>query len=80
LENELVYGTAFPVPEQVLTPDFVLPIGKAKIEVAGDHVTLVSHSKGVQHCLEAAEELKGGGINAEVRAQEKGNSRKYFRF
>ena len=66
LENELLYGTQFPVSEEVLSPDFVVPIGKAKIELQGDHVTLVSHSKGVQMCLEAAEQLKAMGVSAEV--------------
>uniref|UniRef100_A0A915MSM5 Pyruvate dehydrogenase E1 component subunit beta n=2 Tax=Meloidogyne incognita group TaxID=654580 RepID=A0A915MSM5_MELJA len=66
LENELLYGTSFPVKDEVLDPDFVLPIGKAKIEIAGSDCTLVSHSKGVQNCLEAAEKLKPLGVNVEV--------------
>jgi len=66
LENELMYGTAFEVGDDVLSKDFVLPIGKAKVERNGNHVTLVSHSKGVQSCLEAAKELTGSGIDAEV--------------
>jgi len=66
LENELLYGTQFPVSEQVLKDDFVLPIGKAKVEMGGKDITLVSHSKGVQHCIEAAEELKNEGIEVEV--------------
>lgn len=45
----------------------MLPIGKAKIEVAGKDVTLVSHSKGVQICLEAAEALKSKGVSVEVK-------------
>lgn len=32
----------------------------------GNHVTLVSHSKAVGTCLEAAKELSGSGIDAEV--------------
>jgi pyruvate dehydrogenase E1 component beta subunit len=63
----LLYGTQFPVSEEVLSPDFVLPIGKAKVEMAGQHCTLVSHSKGVQICIEAAEQLKAIGIEAEVK-------------
>ena len=30
LENEILYGEAFPVSEAVLDKDFTLPIGKAK--------------------------------------------------
>jgi len=62
----LLYGTSFPVSEKILDADFLLPIGKAKIEREGDHVTLVAYSKGVQLALEAAEALAGKGINAEV--------------
>ena len=35
LENELMYGTSFPMSDEALSPDFVIPIGKAKIERAG---------------------------------------------
>lgn len=66
LENELVYGTAFPVSDQVLDKNFVLPIGKAKIMRPGKHVTIVAHSKAVDNALEAANELAGKGIEAEV--------------
>ena len=35
LENELMYGTTFKVDEKVMRDDFVLPIGKAKVEKEG---------------------------------------------
>jgi len=63
LENELLYGQHFDVPE---LDDYVLPIGKARIVRPGKDVTLVSYSIGVGVALEAAEELMGQGINAEV--------------
>jgi len=66
LENEIMYGTAFDVSDEVMSPDFVIPIGKAKIEREGKHITLISYSKFVGTCLEAAEELKKLGIEAEV--------------
>lgn len=66
MENEILYGVPFPVSSEVLEDDFVLPIGKAKIELEGNDVTIVSFSKGVQNALEAAEELKSLRINAEV--------------
>lgn len=66
LENEMLYGVAFPVTDEVLDKDFVLPIGKAKVMRAGKHVTLVAHSKSVDTALEAANELAGKGIEAEV--------------
>ena len=63
LENELLYGQHFDVPE---LDDYVLPIGKARIVRPGEDVTLVSYSIGVGVALEAAEELMHEGINAEV--------------
>ncbi|TAN75867.1 MAG: pyruvate dehydrogenase complex E1 component subunit beta, partial [Magnetospirillum sp.] len=63
LENELLYGQSFDVPDD---PDFVLPIGKAKIERAGTHVTITAYSRMVQVALDAAEALKAEGIEAEV--------------
>jgi pyruvate dehydrogenase E1 component beta subunit len=63
LENELVYGHSFPVPDSA---DFIVPIGKARIARVGDHVTLVAFSRMVQVALEAAEALAAEGISAEV--------------
>ena len=31
LENEILYGEAFPVTDKILDKDFVQPIGKAKV-------------------------------------------------
>lgn len=66
LEHELMYGESFPMSPEVLDPDFVAPIGKSKIERVGKHVTLVSFSRGVGKCLEAATKLAEEGIDAEV--------------
>src|SRR6476620_6698413 len=63
LENELLYGQHFDVPQ---LEDYVLPIGKARIVRPGKDVTIVSYSIGVGVALEAAQELMGQGINAEV--------------
>ncbi|WP_097092789.1 pyruvate dehydrogenase complex E1 component subunit beta [Novosphingobium sp. Chol11] len=63
LENELVYGRSFDVPK---VDDYVLPIGKARIMREGKDVTLVSYSIGVGVALEAAEQLAGESIEAEV--------------
>ncbi|MES2289371.1 MAG: pyruvate dehydrogenase complex E1 component subunit beta [Pseudomonadota bacterium] len=62
LENELLYGRSFDVPEG----EHVVPIGKARIMRAGSTVTIVSYSIGVGLALEAAEELAKEGIDAEV--------------
>ncbi|XP_074644528.1 pyruvate dehydrogenase E1 component subunit beta, mitochondrial-like [Tubulanus polymorphus] len=66
LENEILYGTQFPMSDEALSPDFEIPIGKAKIEREGKHVTLVSHSRAVGICLEAAVELEKIGVECEV--------------
>ena len=66
LENELLYGTEFPLSSEAMSPDFVLPIGKAKVMRAGTDVTLVAFSKMVGYCLKAADALAADGISAEV--------------
>ena len=63
LENEILYGQSFPVPD---ASDFVLPIGKAKVERAGGHVTVIAFSIMVGKALKAAEKLAEEGIEAEV--------------
>ena len=63
LENEILYGQHFECPT---AEDFVLPIGKAKIERPGTHVTIVAYSIMVGVALKAADELAGQGIEAEV--------------
>jgi pyruvate dehydrogenase E1 component beta subunit len=63
LEHELMYGQSFEVPQD---PDFVLPIGKAKIERPGKDVTIVAYSIMVGKALQAAEALAEAGIDAEV--------------
>jgi len=63
LENELLYGRSFEVPE---IDDYTLPIGKARIMREGSDVTIVSYSIGVGLALEAADSLAGEGIEAEV--------------
>ena len=66
LENEMLYNVSFDVSDEVLSKDFLIPIGKAKIERAGTHVTLVAHSKAVETALLAANELSSQGIECEV--------------
>ncbi|MDP2204812.1 MAG: pyruvate dehydrogenase complex E1 component subunit beta [Alphaproteobacteria bacterium] len=63
LENELMYGQSFDIPAD---PDFILPIGKAKIERAGTDVTITAFSRMVGVALQAADKLAEQGISAEV--------------
>jgi pyruvate dehydrogenase E1 component beta subunit len=63
LENEILYGQSFDVPED---EDFTVPVGKAKVWRAGSDVTIVAFSLMVGKSLEAAETLAADGIDAEV--------------
>jgi pyruvate dehydrogenase E1 component beta subunit len=66
LEHELMYGVSFPMSDAAQKSDFVLPIGKAKIEREGTDVTLISFSKTVGLALEAADAMKAKGVSVEV--------------
>jgi len=63
LENEMLYGHTHECP---VDEDFIVPIGKAKIERTGTQVTLVAFSIMVDVAMKAAEALAGQGIDAEV--------------
>jgi pyruvate dehydrogenase E1 component beta subunit len=63
LENEVLYGQSFQVPTD---PDWIVPIGKAKVVRPGDAVTITAFSRMVGVALMAAEDLAKQGIEAEV--------------
>jgi pyruvate dehydrogenase E1 component beta subunit len=63
LENEILYGHAFDVPQ---IDDFVLPIGKARIHKPGQDVTIVSFGIGMTYATKAVAELAEQGIDAEL--------------
>jgi pyruvate dehydrogenase E1 component beta subunit len=63
LENEILYGHTFDCPT---SDDFILPIGKAKVEREGSDVTIVAFSIMVDVAMKAAETLAEQGIKAEV--------------
>jgi len=63
LENEVLYGHSGEVPK---LPDYVIPIGKARVVRKGSHVTIISWSNGMTYALKAADELAKEGIEAEV--------------
>ena len=62
LENEILYGRSFPVPDG----DHLVPIGKARLARAGEDVTLVSFGIGMSYCEQAANILADEGISAEI--------------
>lgn len=63
LENEILYGQHFDVPE---LEDFVLPIGKARIHKVGSDATIVSFGIGMTYAIKAAEQLAEIGIDVEI--------------
>ena len=63
LENELLYGHSFEVPE---LDDYAIPFGKARIWREGSDVTLVSFGIGMEYTLKAADKLTEQGVSAEV--------------
>lgn len=62
LESELSYGDKMEIPLE----EYLIPIGKAKVVQAGSDVTLISHSRMVLYCKEAAKELAKKGIKVEL--------------
>ncbi len=66
LENEMMYGDAFELTEEEMSMDFLIPVGKAKVERVGKHVTIVAFAKMVKFSLLAAEQLQKEGYDVEV--------------
>jgi pyruvate dehydrogenase E1 component beta subunit len=62
LENEMIYGDKMEIP----TEEYLVPIGKAKVVREGHHVTLVSYSRMLKFCQEAAELLAKKGVSTEI--------------
>jgi pyruvate dehydrogenase E1 component beta subunit len=63
LENEILYGHTFECP---VDEDFILPIGRAKVEREGEHVTIVAFGIMTGVAMQAAEKLAEQGVSAEV--------------
>lgn len=66
LENEIMYGRTFEITDNLKNLDFVLPIGKAKIEREGKDATIVTFSRMVGIALEVADLLQKEGVSVEV--------------
>ena len=66
LESEIMYGREFEVADDFYDENFTIPIGLAKVERPGKHVTVVSFGRMVGECLKAADELVKEGIEIEV--------------
>lgn len=66
LENEILYNSTFELSDEAQSPDYLLDLGKAHIEREGTDITLISFSRGVELCLDAAKKLEADGYSAEV--------------
>jgi pyruvate dehydrogenase E1 component beta subunit len=62
-ENPGLYGVKGDVPDD---PEFIVPLGKARIARDGKDITLISYSRMVNVSLAAAETLSSRGVDAEV--------------
>ncbi|MDE2229665.1 MAG: pyruvate dehydrogenase complex E1 component subunit beta [Alphaproteobacteria bacterium] len=63
LENEILYGASFPVPND---PDWIVPIGRARVVRVGEHLTITAYSRMVEVAERAADMLASDGVSAEV--------------
>jgi len=66
LESEVLYTAPFPVSAAAASPDFLIPLGQAKVMTVGSDVTIISYSRAVGKCIDAAKELATKGVSAEV--------------
>jgi pyruvate dehydrogenase E1 component beta subunit len=63
LENEMLYGQSGEVPRD---PNYVVPIGKARVARVGHHATVVTFARGMTYAMAAAKTLEADGIDIEV--------------
>ncbi|KAL9651517.1 hypothetical protein ABK040_001463 [Willaertia magna] len=67
LESEVLYGQAFDLPESILNDkEFLVPIGKSKVERQGKDVTIVGYGRVLNAVFAAAEQLEKQGITVEI--------------
>ena len=62
-EGELLYAMKGEVPDDA---DFVIPLGVAEVKREGTDVSIITHGKMINLCLQAANQLAKEGVNAEV--------------
>jgi len=62
IEGETLYNDTGEVPDE----EYLIPFGKADVKREGKDITLLSWSRPVTTCLQAADALAGLGVDAEV--------------
>lgn len=66
LENEQQYNLSFNLSDAALGKDFLIPIGKAKVEVPGKDITICSFGRAMDATMNSVAELKKLGIEPEI--------------
>jgi pyruvate dehydrogenase E1 component beta subunit len=62
----LEHATLYQLRGEVPDGDYVIPIGKSRLQRPGKDVTIVTYSKGLEISMKAADELAKEGIEAEI--------------
>jgi pyruvate dehydrogenase E1 component beta subunit len=62
IEHATMYQVRGNVPDE----EYLIPIGKSKVQREGKDVTVVTYCKGLELSMKAAEELAAEGIEAEI--------------
>jgi pyruvate dehydrogenase E1 component beta subunit len=62
----LEHATLYQMRGEVPDGDYVIPIGKSKLQRPGRDVTIVTYSKGLEVSMKAADELAKEGVEAEI--------------
>ncbi|MDE3055377.1 MAG: pyruvate dehydrogenase complex E1 component subunit beta [Verrucomicrobiota bacterium] len=62
LENELDYGDKMEIPQE----EYLVPIGKGRIDREGKDITLISYSRMLKFCRQAADVMMERGISVEI--------------
>src|SRR5512134_2652363 len=60
------HATMYQVRGDVPDGEYLIPIGKSKVQREGKDATIVTYSKGLELSMKAADELAGEGIEAEI--------------
>ncbi len=61
-QHKRLFAQKGPVPEE----EYLIPLGKGDIKRHGADITIITYSRMTYFCLEAAEQLKNEGIEAEI--------------
>ena len=62
IEHAAMYQVRGEVPDE----EYLIPIGKSKVQRPGEDVTIVTYCKGLELSMKAAEELAKDGIDVEI--------------